>query len=321
MRAIPRRRGRLTGPSAVQIVATPGSGSGRARDTALGLHETLRARGHEVRLELVPDLDSLRRWAGARGPSFSLLICIGGDGTVSTAAGAAARRSVPFLPVPSGFGNLFARACRHPSRVDRVVELVEHGTLLPVDVGVRNGELFLCQESFGLLFQIQQQVEASPVQPRARWRRWLAYYRRALHHLKDTPLTPFQVAVDGRVVAGDAVVATVSNVETYGRWLRLTPMASPIDGLFDVFVMSGARKRQVLARLLKRQLRLPDEAEGIQVVRGRHVSVGGPQQSRHELDLIPGLLTVVVSSKAARELERGAARAEAVAPAGRYRAA
>ena len=45
----------------------------------------------------------------------------------------------------------------------------------------------------GLLSQIQERVEASVRQPRARWRRWLAYYRGAVRHLLDAPLTPLRV--------------------------------------------------------------------------------------------------------------------------------
>ena len=41
------------------------------------------------------------------------------------------------------------------------------------------------------------------------------------------------------VVADDAVLVTVANVETYRDFLPLTPSASPIDGRFDVFVVPG----------------------------------------------------------------------------------
>lgn len=317
-RARARARGSLANRAApIMIVATPGSGNGRARDTALRLRDALRARGHQAQLELFSDLLNLRCWAATRGTKFSLLVCVGGDGTLCTAAVAAVRRSVPFLPVPSGFGNLFARALGHPNRVDRVIDLIEEGEVIHVDVGARNGELFLCQESYGLLSQIQLRAEASAPQPRARWRRWLGYYGMSLRHLRDTPLTLLRVAVDGRVVAKDAVIVTVANVETYGAWLTLTPAASPIDGLFDVFVMSGTTKREILAGLLRRQFRLPGrEQEGL-VYRGRRVTVAAPHQAGEELHLIPGLLPVVVSSQTAEALRRDVAPAPGVARSGR----
>lgn len=318
MRAIRQTRARLkTGARTIQIVATPGSGNGRALDTARRLRDALRARRQPATLEVFSDLDSLGRWAATARTSFSLLVCVGGDGTQCAAAQAAVRRSVPFLPVPSGFGNLFARALGHPRRVERVIDLLERGEVVHADVGVRNRELFLCQESFGLLSQIQERAEASTAQPRARWRRWLAYYRMALQHLLDRPLTPLQVVVDGRVVARDAVIVTVANVPTYGAWLPLTPAASPIDGLFDVFVMRSAPKLQILARLLKRQLRLPGGESGALVSRGRRVFVNAPHQPRQHLELMPRLLPVVVSPATAEALERSLARADRLSRVGR----
>jgi diacylglycerol kinase family enzyme len=296
--------GPATGARSIQIVATLSSGHGGGARTVRRLHDALRARGHGVALEVFSDLTSLRRWATSEGTRSSLLISVGGDGTQSTAAIAAVRRSIPFLSVPSGFGNLFARAFGHVPDVDRVVDLLDHGTLVDADVGVRNGQLFLDQESFGVLSQIQASVEARLTRPSARWRRWLAYYRGAVRYLRDTPLTMLRVAVDGRIVADDAVLVTVANVETYGPWLTLTPAASPVDGLFDVFVMRGATKLEALAKLLRRHLRLPAAEQGSLFCRGRRVSVAASRSTRDELEVIPGLLPVVVSMEMATRLDR-----------------
>lgn len=314
IRTFRRTRGTLAARSRpIQIVATPGSGRGHALTTALRLRDGLRARGREANLTVFSDLGSLRRWAATNGTPFSLLVSVGGDGTMSTAALAAVRRSVPFVPVPSGFGNLFARALAHSHRVDRVLGLLEHGEPIRVDVGVRNGQLFLDQESFGPLVEIQDRAEANS-RPLARWRRWLEYYRAALRYLRDTPLRALQVMVDGRVVARDAALVTVANVATYGPWLRLTPSASPVDGLFDVFVMSGTTKREIFTRLLRRHLRLPGLEQGTVLSRGRQVSVIGPDSTRDHLQLIPGLLPVVVSSEKAASFERESVHADGVSP-------
>jgi diacylglycerol kinase (ATP) len=280
---------------------------------ATRLREALRARGHEVRLDVFSGLQGLRRWTATDPSRFSLLICVGGDGTQSSAAMAAVRRSVPFLPVPAGFGNLFARAFGHPNGVEGAIDLLERGAVVHADIGVQSGEPFLCHASFGLLSEVQERVEAGRY-PRARWRRWVEYYRAAVRHLRETPLAALRVAVDGRVVAQDAVVVTVANVETYGAWLRLTPAASPVDGLFDVFVMQGATKRKVLAKLLRRHLRLPGADSGTRLHRGRRVSVAASGSARDDLELVPGVLPVLVSPETAKALDRGLAPAAGVSP-------
>jgi diacylglycerol kinase (ATP) len=290
----------------IQIVVTPGSGNGQAMATALELRDALTARRYQSSLEVFSDLDSLKRWAGEDSDDFSLVICVGGDGTQSTTARAAVRRSVPFLPVSSGFGNLFARAFGHPHDVRGALDLLARGRVVHSDVGLRNGEVFLCQQSYGLIADVQEAVESGAAAPRARWQRWLSYYRAATRYLRETPPLRRRVIVDGHVVAVDAALVIVANVKTYGAWLPLTPDASPVDGLFDVFVMKGATHRQVFAKLLRRHLRIPGSGSGTLLCRGQRVSVSGLGSARDQLEVLPGGLPVVVAPKRARALEREA---------------
>ena len=91
----------------VQIVVTPGSGDGRAAAIAREVRKQLAKEGYAPRMQAFRTPDDLIRWTKVGRADFSYLIAIGGDATVSAAAAAAVRRSVPYVPVPSGFGNLF----------------------------------------------------------------------------------------------------------------------------------------------------------------------------------------------------------------------
>jgi diacylglycerol kinase (ATP) len=293
----------------IQIVVTPGSGNGAAMATALELRDALSARQYLSSLEAFTDLDSLRQWATKPGDQFSLLICVGGDGTQSMTAMAAVRRSVPFMPVSSGFGNLFAQTFRHPSTVDGALRLLSRGRVIRADVGLRNGgEIFLCQQTYGLIAQVQEAVESKADAPRARWRRWLAYYQAALHHLRQEPPPRLRVTVDGQIVAVDAALAVVANVKAFGAWLPLTPDASPVDGEFDVFVMRSKSHLRLIAQLLRRHLRIPGGGAGMSLHRGRKVSVSGLGSVRDQLEVMPQGLPLVVSPKVVAALERDLGR-------------
>jgi len=282
--------------------------------TALKLRDALAKRRRRTSLEVFEDLESLHRWAQQDNDPFAALVCVGGDGTQSTTALAAVRRSVPFLPVSSGFGNLFARAFKHPATVEGALDLLAHGQVIHSDVGLRNGELFLCQQSYGLIAEVQEAVEAAAAAPRSRWQRWLAYYRAALGHIRQTRPARLRVVVDGRVVSADAALVIVANVKTYGPWLPLAPDASPVDGLFDVFVLKGATHRQVFRKLLQWHLRLPGAASDTLLCRGARVSVLGLRSGREQLEVLRGRLPVVVSPETAAALEQGRHRQEAGVP-------
>ena len=304
----------------IQIVVTPGSGNGRALPTAQALREGLRARRYPASLKVFADLGGLRRWAATERAPASLLICVGGDSTQSTTAEVAVRSSVPFLSVPCGFGNLFAEAIGAPRNVTEALDRLRTGHVVHADVGMRNGELFLCQESYGLIADVQEDVEGGGAAPRARWQRSLAYYRAALQHLGRQKIPRRRVVVDGRVVARDAALVIVANVTAYGTWLPLTPDASLVDGLFDVFVMRATSHQEVVAQLLLHQLGIPEAwGEKAMVYRGRRVRVSGPRRQSDVLKLIPGGLPIVVSAstaaRLARERRRSTAPARAVATA------
>src|SRR5436309_2368547 len=106
----------------VQIVLTPGSGDGRARATARRLQKALGRRGYKLRIQTFTDLESLLEWSEACAPDFDYLVAIGGDATISGAAGASVRLSIPFVPVPNGFGNM--RSEEHTSELQSRENLV-----------------------------------------------------------------------------------------------------------------------------------------------------------------------------------------------------
>jgi diacylglycerol kinase family enzyme len=302
----------------VQIVVTPGSGEGRARATARRLRRRLASRGRETGIRSFDNLAALTQWAETCEPEFSHLVCIGGDGTLSAAARAAIRHGVPFVPVPNGFGNIFARVFGHPKRARDVSALLETGEVRRVDVGLaRNGpteELFLSHRSFGVLEQIQQVAERGRQQPQTRFLRYLWYWGVAYQFFFRTRLAAFTVEVDGTQVADDAVLVTVANVETYRGFLSLTPKATPIDGLFDVAVVPRVSQVVLLAGLLRLLFSRLGRWRRLKLYRGRRVVVTTPRR-REELTVRRRALPLLVPPGAIEELQRRTIEDEPPLPA------
>ncbi len=287
----------------VCIVVTPGSGAGRARGVARRLGRLLRRRGSTVTIQTFGDLPSLTEWAQTCGPDFHAICCVGGDATQSAAALLARRHRIPFVPIPNGFGNLFARVFGHPSSPRQAARLLDEGEVRLVDVGVAGDELFLSHKSYGFLDQVQEAVEDGRRQPRDRLRRLLAYYGTAVRAVWTTPLAPIGVEVDGVLAADQAVLVTVANVETYRDFLNLTPAASPIDGRFDVFVIPRTSKWGLAWRLLQLKLRLPGRWKGVSIYRGREVVIVS-EAGRETLRLVRGVLPLLLPPGAIEKLKQ-----------------
>lgn len=303
----------------VGIVVTPGSGDGQARGIARRLIRVLRRRGSTVTVERFDDLGALTEWARTSAPFFAVLFCVGGDATQSAAALLAQRLRIPFVPIPTGFGNLFASVFGHPSSPRRAARLLADGEVRMVDIGmvdigmaggVAGEEPFLSHKSYGFIDQVQERVEQGRRQPRGRGRRLLAYYATAIRAVCSTPLTPISVEVDGVLVAPEAVLVTVANVETYRDFLPLTPTASPIDGRFDVFVIPRTSKLGLAWRLVLLKLRLPGRWRAVSLHRGRTVVIGrdGRRETlrvvRRALPLLlpPGAIAALVRRQVEEEV-------------------
>ena len=280
----------------VQIVVTPGSGDGRAEAVARDLEHALRARGQAVRLSRFDDLYALARWGASCAAGFARLVSVGGDATMSAAAAAAVRHRVPLLPVPCGFGNLFARTFGHAGDAESAVQALDQDRVVWIDAGARHGGLFLSHESFGVLEDIQSSVEQEGVQPRSWLLRLLAYYRMGIRCIGSTAPRSIGVEVDGVVVARRAALVTIANVRAYGDFLTLTPDASPMDGLLDVFVIPSVTRLGLWRPLLKLLLRVRPRRDEVLVRRGRRVSVRLPGRRREDIEVLAGVLPVLVAA-------------------------
>jgi diacylglycerol kinase (ATP) len=294
-----------TGP--VKIVVTPGSGEGRAMATARRLGRALERRAQAASIESFSDLDGLTQWARTCGREFDVIVCIGGDATLSAAAVASMRLNVPFVPVPNGFGNIFAGVFGHPKKVKGVLRLLDSGEVHQVDVGMvtcgTTEDVFLSHRSYGLLEQIQQIAEQGRRQPKRRILRLLWYVRVAGAFLFTARLASFALEIDGKPVTDGAALITVANVETYRGFLALTPTASPVDGLFDVCVIPHGPTVILLLRLLRVMLRVPGRWRGVALYRGRQVTVTTPRRSE-KLAVRRSALPLLVRRGAIEQMQR-----------------
>jgi len=298
----------------VQIVLTPGSGDGRAMAIARDVRKRLDQAGYAARVRAFPTLAELVEWTRTCPAAFSTLLAIGGDATASAVAEAAVRLSVPFLPVPSGFGNLFTSAFEHPSDPDEVVAVLARGDVVWADVGMARGEMFLSHHSYGYLARIQEDVERLH-RPRQRYLRLLSYFRMAAKQLSDGSLDALQVEIDGHPLPGKAGLVTIANVETYGGFLSLTPGASPVDGVFDVCVIPRTTRARLLAQLITVMLDVPGSRDEIGLYRGRHVRVRVNRRKPEDVRILEGALPLRIPAGSLERLQARQASARTATPA------
>ena len=264
-----------TGRRSFGFLVNPAAGGGRAGQIVLPLARRLREAGATVEVTYTSSVEATPGLVAAAVAAGQVLVSVGGDGMVSSVAGAVADRDGVLAVIPAGRGNDLARMLAVPSALDDQVALLLDGAPRPIDV-----------LSVGLPGRPRQVVAGSVyagVDARAaaivdRSRRIptrLQYPVAALRALATYRPVRAVVEVDGRVSEHLAATVVIANSGYYGKGMLIAPGADVRDGMLDVVVI-GAASRYGLIRSLPTvydgsHADLPE----VTVQRGRTVRLAG----------------------------------------------
>jgi len=121
----------------VQIVLNPRAGRGHGLVLVEPLTSELKRRGYSPSVLVTEDPGHARRWAKECRQPPDYLISLAGDDTLDDLAEAVIRHRIPIIAPPVGFGNVCAQAFGHRAEISAILDLLEAGRCIDVDVGVR----------------------------------------------------------------------------------------------------------------------------------------------------------------------------------------
>ena len=291
------------------IVANRWAGSGKAHGL---VGEVERALGSPPVAIVEPDLtpafsqrlnEAVSHAASAGRP---LLVCIGGDGTLSLTFDALSTPDAATLAiVPCGSGNDLATALGVQAG-KRALDVLRAGVERRIDYGTVDGRRFLNCVGIGL----DAEVAAMAARIRARrLAKGFSYYLAALRGLlsvKPVGATIRTSAADMRFE--DLVMVTVGNGAWYGGGFRGAPHARLDDGVFDCYAfkdVAGLPARMALMHRIRAGAHV-DEANvtafrtnRIEIAFERrlamHVDGELAQTQRATIELVPLGATILVA--------------------------
>ncbi len=227
------------------LVVNPISGSARRRDAVARYVVAAAQQGMDVAVHATTGpgdgIDAARDAARA---GVRLVIAAGGDGTVNDVAAGliAADTGAALAILPLGTSNLVARHLGVPLRAaERAAAGIVEAEPISIDVGVVGERTFVACAGVG--------IDASIVADLSARRRghigFLSYAAPMWRTLRSYEMPTLTVTDDaGRTFGGSQVL--VLNMRPYAAFLEPAPLASAMDGLFDVVVLRGKGVRRLL---------------------------------------------------------------------------
>lgn len=175
----------------------------------------------------------------------SLVIAVGGDGTVTACAGVLAGTGVALGVVPVGTGNLLARNLGIPLQRESALATAFDDHVRSIDVLASGERRFVVMAEMGLDAAMIRNTD-NDLKATLGWLGYLEGVRRAIVGAKGARYT---VIVDDSdtAIRQKAVGVVVANVGKLVGGLTLTSTAVPDDGRFDVVILAPHRADRALA--------------------------------------------------------------------------
>ena len=170
------------------------------------------------------------------------VIVIGGDGMVHLAVQELASSNIPLALVPAGTGNDFARTLG--LNLEKPLENLKVALLSSpeaVDLGVVNDKFFAEILSTGFDSIVNERANSFK-----RIKGRMKYNIAILLVLSTFKPKTYRFRIDGITFESKAMLIAVSNGQSYGAGMRITPDASINDGQFDVMILGPVSRFQFL---------------------------------------------------------------------------
>jgi diacylglycerol kinase (ATP) len=234
------------------------------------------------------ELSELARQAADRGAS--LLVVVGGDGSVYEAAnGIAGRDDVELTMLPRGTGRDFVRTFGISGKPADVAKTALHGTTRVLDLGrvayrswsgAEETAWFANVASAGMSGAIAQRANETTKSLGGK----VSYAWATLAVFARWQNGEVRVAVDGESRSGRMQDVIVANGRYLGGGMKICPEAEPDDGLFDVLLIGDVTRTELLQTMPKlyRGTHLPHKKG--ELLRGTIVTVEADEPLPIELD-------------------------------------
>ena len=224
----------------IAYIVNPKSGATSSKPTGRRFQSYLVKRGFEVRASLTTSLENACELATDAAVDYdcSMVVVVGGDGTVREVAHGLEGSDTPLLIVPHGTENLLANEFGFDEKLKTIIRTFEAGYVRSLDLGSANGKSFTSIAGFGFDGEVVKRVH----EQRIGNINYLDYFWPIWRTYWGYKFSPMRVEIDGEEIFDGPGLVFVGNISRYAVGLQILHDADFGDGLLDVCIYKCASR-------------------------------------------------------------------------------
>lgn len=162
---------------------------------------------------------------------FDIVVAVGGDGTLGEIAKALVNTDTPLGIIPAGSGNGLARHLKLSFDLNKNIESILSGDIIPIDTCLLNDKPFFSIAGIGFDAFVAHRFA------KMKGRGLLNYIRAIIKNYFTYKPQRYKLVCNGKVYAGKVLFLSMANSNQFGYNASIAPDASLTDGLLDVCLL------------------------------------------------------------------------------------
>lgn len=268
------------------------------------LEAALKSAGHSVvPLKAQDNKRDFRSLIFEYEKEIDLVIIGGGDGSINYTLPALIKTKLPLIVYPLGTANLLARSFNLKANPENLVELIQDGVTVPIDLGQVNDIPFINVCGLGISTEVNRKISKRLKKLTGPFSFWIMGLR-LMRSLKPYKM---KITVDNhepRIMRAWQI--TICNGRKYGAWMTIEPEASYNDQLLHCLSTEVSRFWQGIKLLPSYIKGTYKDHHEVNLLKGKKILVESKRNLQIDVDgdvqtqtparfeVLPGALKLVI---------------------------
>ena len=205
-----------------------------------------------------------------------IIVVAGGDGTVNRILNATYHLGKPYVVLPYGSGNDFAKTFRCPKDGEGLLKAIEGMRTSTTDLWELNGTCVFVQSVF-----VGVSIKTVEIKEELKCNSYLRPIIKALMQYRPEHL---RVYSDNATAEGDYLMVGLQNVRTACNGLKMTDCSRVDDGYIEVLLCLYGNRRRLILNLLSTKFSWVYKQPNSTVMRTKSVRIEGDYDMTYTVD-------------------------------------